>query len=268
VALLALVLTVGAVATAIAVRPKGHKQQGGRPATSKTPPPARHYPRSRRAVPVLMYHVIGQPTGPYPALYVRPAIFAAQMRWLAQHGYRAVTLARLEDAWTGRAALPGRPVVLSFDDGYKGDVRYALPTLRRLGWAGELNLVLTNLDTEGGLSRTDVRRLIGAGWELGAHTINHVDLTTLAAPVVGHEVGGSRKVLREIFHVPVANFAYPSGKFDPVAVRAVRRAGFRGALTVAPGLARRSQRFTMNRVRVDDTMTAAGLGATLGALER
>jgi peptidoglycan/xylan/chitin deacetylase (PgdA/CDA1 family) len=213
-----------------------------------------------------MYHAIDSGGGPYPELHVRPWTFAAQMRWLARHGYDGVTLARVENAWRGGAALPRRPIVVSFDDGYSGDVRSALPVLHRLGWPGELNLVLTNLDTPGGLSRRDVRRLLSAGWELGAHTINHLDLTTLTGGALRHEVGGSREILQRIFRVPVENFAYPSGRFNARVVRAVRRAGFRGALTVAPGLARRSQPFTLARVRVVDTMGAQGLGGTLAAL--
>ena len=46
------------------------------------------------------------------------ARFAAQVAWLAAHGYRAVTLQRVFDSWRGAAQLPAKPIVLSFDDGY------------------------------------------------------------------------------------------------------------------------------------------------------
>jgi peptidoglycan/xylan/chitin deacetylase (PgdA/CDA1 family) len=60
-------------------------------------------------------------------------------------GYHAVTLDRVWQAWHGRARLPSKPVVLSFDDGYGGDFGTAMPVLRRRGWPGVLNLLVANL---------------------------------------------------------------------------------------------------------------------------
>src|SRR5688572_20553453 len=75
---------------------------------------------SDAAVPILMYHQLRTaPDGARQrALYVRPRDFAAQVRALRRAGYTAVTLQRVWDAWHGRATLPRRPVVFSFDDGY------------------------------------------------------------------------------------------------------------------------------------------------------
>ena len=87
-------------------------------------------------VPILMYHVVNAPPpgAPYPGLYVSPQDFAGQVDWLARHGYRAVTLRRVFDYWRGAAGLPPRPVVLSFDDGYRSDYTRALPVLRARRW--------------------------------------------------------------------------------------------------------------------------------------
>ncbi len=87
----------------------------------------------RRPVPVLMYHVIADPprSAPFPDLYVSRSELAAQVRMLAAAGYEAVTLGRVFDAWHGRAKLPPRPIVLSFDDGYRSHVTAARPILPR-----------------------------------------------------------------------------------------------------------------------------------------
>ena len=53
------------------------------------------------------------------------------MDWLEEHGYEAVTLEQVEDAWYHGGTLPPKPVVLSFDDGYRPQFTYALPELRR-----------------------------------------------------------------------------------------------------------------------------------------
>jgi hypothetical protein len=58
------------------------------------------------------------------------------MDWLARHGFEAVTLDLVQDAWYRDGTLPRKPVVISFDDGYRPQFTFALPTLREHGWAG------------------------------------------------------------------------------------------------------------------------------------
>ena len=212
-----------------------------------------HGPSLRTPVPVLMYHVIGHPppNAPYPELFVSRRLFAAQVAGLARAGYHAVTLDRVWRAWHGRAPLPRRPVVLTFDDGYRGDFGAAMPILHRRGWPGVLNLLVANLHRHGwGLKTWMVRRMIANGWEVDSHTLTHPDLTTLSPAQLWHEVHGSRAALRRLFHVPVRFFCYPSGAFDAAVIAAVRRAGYLGATTEIAGLARRSRPYTLARVRV------------------
>lgn len=221
-----------------------------------------------RAVPVLMYHVIAKPPAetPYPDLFVPQPEFAAQMKWLADHGYRAVTLDRVYSYWQGGAALPRKPVVLTFDDGSASIRRNALPVLRKLRWPGVLNLKLDNMRSRGGITPAQIRTLVGAGWELDSHTITHPDLTTLSAVALEHEVGDSRWMIQRQFHVPAHFFCYPSGRYDARVVAAVRAAGYRGATTTRSGLGRRSELFTLARVRVDGGDGAAGLADKVEAV--
>jgi peptidoglycan/xylan/chitin deacetylase (PgdA/CDA1 family) len=221
-----------------------------------------HGPALRTSVPVLMYHVIGTPpaSAPYPELFVSRQLFAAQVAALARAGYHAVTLDRVWRAWHGRAALPPRPIVLSFDDGYHGDFGAAMPILRRRGWAGVLNLLVANLHRHGwGLKTWMVRRMIANGWEVDSHTLTHPDLATLSAARLWREVHGSRVVLRRLFHVPVRFFCYPSGAFDAAVIAAVRRAGYLGATTEIAGLAAPPQPYTLRRVRVNGGEMPAAL---------
>ena len=219
-------------------------------------------------VPILMYHVVAvAPAGaPYPGLYVTPQEFAAQVDLLARRGYRAVTLRQVYDAWRGRAPLPARPVVISFDDGYRSQFANAFPVLRKRGWRGVLNLDLSNVGTEWRLSPALVRRLIRAGWEIDSHTLTHPDLRTLGAAGLRREVAGSRAELRRRFGVPADFFCYPAGHYDARVVAAVRAAGYVGATTVEYGLARPSELFTLDRVRVNGGEGDAGLAAKLNAL--
>ena len=215
------------------------------------PPP--RFRRVRRPVPILMYHAIGRapPGAPFPELFTAPAAFRAQMHALAAAGYQPVTLDRIWRAWHGRDRLPRRPVVLSFDDGYRGDYTFAAPILARRGWPAVLNLVVANLHRTGwGLRRWMVRRMARTGWRVESHTLTHPNLTTLDAGMLRREVGRSRRILRRLFHQRVAFFCYPGGAFDRTVVAAVRRAGYLSAQTELPGLAGPWQRFTLRRVRV------------------
>jgi peptidoglycan/xylan/chitin deacetylase (PgdA/CDA1 family) len=230
-------------------------------AAKPKPAPVRHGAR-RTAVPILMYHLVNTPPAgtAYPELWVPPAAFRAQMRTLAQAGYRGITLDALLDNWQHRIALPPKPLVVSFDDGYGSQVRNAMPILRGLGWPGVLNLEVKNLSIAGGITKAQVRRLIAAGWEIDAHTLTHRDVTTLDAGTMRHEIGGSRAVLRRTFHVPVDGFAYPAGRYDAAAESAVRAAGYRAAVTTDPGLAHMNgDRAALPRIRVNGTDSAAAV---------
>ncbi len=214
-------------------------------------------------VPILEYHVLGAApaSAPYPELYVTRSDFHRQMDWLDERGYEAVTLEAVEDAWHRGGTLPAKPVVLSFDDGYRPQFTYALPELRKHGWPGVLNLKAEGSD----LYISNVEAMIEAGWELAAHTINHHDLTTLGAAELAEEVAGSRKLLRRKYHVPVANFCYPAGQFDETVIAAVKAAGYTGATTEIPGDADRQKPYELSRFEILGSTGVSGLAEDLAS---
>ena len=234
-------------------------------ASAKAPTPTTP---DRRAVPVLMYHVIADPpaSAPFPALYVRREELRAQVRWLAAAGYEAVTLGRVFDAWRGRATLPPRPIVLTFDDGYRSQVTAALPTLAAQHWPGVLNLDLSNLAPSWGVGLRGVRRLIAAGWAVDAHSLTHADLALASGAALTREISGSRREIRRLFGVLPRFFCYPAGRYDAEAIAAVKAAGYEGATTTEPGLASPDEPFTLARIRIDRGDGAAGLARKLAAL--
>jgi peptidoglycan/xylan/chitin deacetylase (PgdA/CDA1 family) len=241
----------------------------GAAARAAEPPPARSEPPGRR-LPILMYHVTeAAPAGtPYPELWVAPDRFAEQMRMLEDAGYHPIAMRDAEDYWAGKRRIPRKPIVLTFDDGYRSHVDVAMPELERRGWPGVLYLEVAALKKPGaeGISRAGVRKLIDAGWELGAHTMTHPDLTTSDAAALTEEVAGSRKLLRRAFGVPVDAFCYPAGKYDEAVIAAVDDAGYASATTVEEGLAGPGDTpFTRHRIRVNGSDSAASLADKLAA---
>jgi peptidoglycan/xylan/chitin deacetylase (PgdA/CDA1 family) len=206
-------------------------------------------------VPILMYHVINPPPAgaPFPGLYVSAGEFAAQMQALARAGYHAITQDQMWAYWKRGAALPeGKPIVVSFDNGYQSQYTNALPVLRRLGWVGNENIQLTGLPpSQGGLSRAQIKGLVAAGWELDTQGISHADLITLDAAQLAEQVAGSRRTIQQRYGVPVNWFCYPSGHYDATVIAAVKAAGFTGSTTVVPGWASpASDPYRLPRLRV------------------
>jgi peptidoglycan/xylan/chitin deacetylase (PgdA/CDA1 family) len=206
-------------------------------------------------VPILMYHVIAAPPAgaPFPGLYVAPEEFAAQMQALKEAGWHAVTMDQVQAYWHRGVPLgAGKPIVLTFDNGYNSQYTQALPVLRRLGWVGVENIQLSGLPpSQGGLGEAQVKGLIAAGWELDTQGFSHADLVTLTAEALHYQVSVARRTLQHRYHVPVNWFCYPSGHYDGTVIAAVRSAGFVGSTTVVPGWASPGEnRFRLPRLRV------------------
>jgi peptidoglycan/xylan/chitin deacetylase (PgdA/CDA1 family) len=216
------------------------------------------------AVPVLMYHVINPPPAgaPYPGLYVPADEFAAQMQALKTAGWHAVTMDQLEAYWTRGVPLgPGKPIVVSFDNGYASQYVNAMPILRKLGWVGDENIQLSGLPpSQGGLTDAQVRGLLAAGWELDTQGISHADLITLDASQLHYQVATARQILRKRYGAPVNWFCYPSGHYNATVIAAVKSAGFVGSTTVIPGWANPSEDpYRLPRLRVLGGPSPTGL---------
>jgi peptidoglycan/xylan/chitin deacetylase (PgdA/CDA1 family) len=212
-------------------------------------------PPGSEPVPILMYHVIAAPPAgaPFPGLYVPAEEFSEQMQALKGAGWHAVTLDQVQAYW--RRGVPlgaGKPIVVSFDNGYQSQYTQALPVLRRLGWVGDENIQLTGLPpSQGGLGAHEIRGLLTAGWELDTQGISHASLITLGPQELHDQVALARETLQKRYHVAVNWFCYPSGLYDPTVEAAVRAAGYTGATTVVPGWAHPEEdRYRLHRLRV------------------
>jgi peptidoglycan/xylan/chitin deacetylase (PgdA/CDA1 family) len=212
--------------------------------------------RSIVQVPILMYHYIQAPPS-YESdrigwgLSTSPADFRQQMDYLDQHGYHPVTLTDLRGYLNGQRPLPDRPVVLTFDDGYADLYTQAFPVLRHHHFRAVAYIVSGFVGRVGqNVSADQVREMDAYGIEIGAHTVNHVDLTT-AGGGLSYEVAGSKTALEALVGHPVLDFCYPSGRFNAQVIQAVQAAGFESATTTQSGATHALvDRFAWSRVRV------------------
>ncbi len=211
-------------------------------------------------VPILMYHAVAHtPARATRALSVAPGAFAEQMALLGERGFTPVSCARLADAWRGGSSLPPRPVVVTFDDGYEGVHRHALPVLDRHGFAATLFAATGWLrgphQAAGALGLMldwgQVRELVKAGVEIGGHSHTHPQLDQLSDARLWFEVAHCRDLLTAELGRPPVSFAYPYGYSSRRVRRVVRSAGFGVSLAVGNALAARGQGpYALRRVTV------------------
>ncbi|MEV7423256.1 polysaccharide deacetylase family protein [Streptomyces sp. NPDC091212] len=197
-----------------------------------------------------MYHAVARRPAPSAyALSVSPEAFADQMELLHGSGFTPVTTARLAAAWRAGEPLPRRPVLITFDDGYEGVHRYALPVLASYSFAATLFVStgwLRGPYDVGGAPDTmldwdQVRELARAGTEIGGHSHTHPQLDQLDGARLGFEAGRCRELLAAELGAAPASFAYPYGYSSRRVRRAVRAAGFAQALAVGNARACRCQ---------------------------
>ncbi|MFF9487238.1 polysaccharide deacetylase family protein [Streptomyces sp. NPDC014676] len=218
-------------------------------------------------VPILMYHAVAaDPNEATRALSVAPEAFAEQMAVLADRGLTPVTTAELAAHWRSGRPLPARPVLVTFDDGYEGVHRHALPVLAGHGFPATLFVSTGWLrgpyDTGGGLDTMldwdQVRELAAAGVEIGGHSHSHPQLDRLDEDRLRSELILCKEIVSDQLGSVPASFAYPYGYSSRRVRRAVRETGYAQALAVGNGLARRAQGpYALRRVTVRRSTSAA-----------
>ena len=180
-------------------------------------------------VPIILYHRID--TSPINSrYYVPPEKFEAQMKLLHDWGYTSITATMLIEAITKGAELPPRPFLLTIDDGNLDNYTNAFPIMQKYGFTGTLYLVGNYVGADGYMSVEQVLEMHNAGWEVGSHSLNHLDLTKIGSDRARDEVIRSKKVLEEMLGIPVLTFAYPFGALNKAAMDYVRTAGYIGAM--------------------------------------
>jgi peptidoglycan/xylan/chitin deacetylase (PgdA/CDA1 family) len=207
-------------------------------------------------VPILMYHYIRElPPNTTDqlgyGLSIAPKLFDQELTYLANSGYDSVTMDDVTSHITRGTPLPGKPIVLTFDDGYADFYTAAWPLLKKHHLNATVYLVVDFLGKPGYMSWQQAQELRDAGVEIGAHTLDHVDLAIQPLAQARRQIDDSRHILQQRLNVPVDTFAYPSGRYTQATVKLVNDAGFTSAVTTNFGARHTAANLlTLARVRV------------------
>lgn len=227
-------------------------------------------------VPILMYHsVTDRPAAQTRALAVRPGDFADQLGHLKDGGFTPLTFADLAAALRyGGSALPERPVVITFDDGYADFHTEALPILDRYGFAATVFVTSGWLDDAGPhaagrpldrmLTWGQTKEAAAHGVEVAGHSHSHPQLDQIGDDALREELSRNKALLEDQIGRPVTTMAYPYGYSSARVRRAVATAGYEAACAVNNALlASRHDRFAVPRLTVGRGTTLAKFQAAV-----
>lgn len=183
-------------------------------------------------VPVLAYHMVSSVPERYS---IFPEEFDEQMRYLTDNGYKAVSLAEMVDGLAGRGQLPAKPVVITFDDGYRDNLTTALPIMEKYGLRGTVFVIASQVGQADYLTWDEIKEMQRRGTEIGSHTVSHAVLTDITLPEREREVRLSKEMIEDQLGTKVEFLAYPFGQFDASMFDILQQAGYRGACTGLAG---------------------------------
>jgi len=222
-----------------------------------------------------MYHMVSEtkPGTKFNGLRVAPSMFEKQLKWLKQNDWQFVTMNELINKNSDELrsnTLPEKTVALTFDDGFEDNYTNAFPLMKKYGAKGTLYLVINRhnndwstkkkahhnsgeLVGEPKLSDEQVQEMLESGvFEIGGHTINHVNLATTNKETKITEMSDSKQQLETQFNTQVSSFAYPFGIYSDEDPIIVAEQGYSNAVLAEGGIETsvKSNLFKIRRVKI------------------
>lgn len=201
-------------------------------------------------VPILTYHAIGNEKG---NLFVTFESFSKQMEYIKRNGYEVITLDELVKNIQSKKRFKRNEVVITFDDGYQDNYKYAYPVLKKFSFPATIFLITDSIGNgKSFLNWDEVRIMSKNGISFGGHTKIHFYLGIVKDYKIAQEqIVGSKEAIEQEIHVPVDYFCYPSGGFNERVKEIVKEAGYKGACTTNRGFVDfNSDVYELKRIKV------------------
>jgi len=199
-------------------------------------------PEGYQIVPVLCYHHFAERCE--SSLCTPMSVFDRQMRFLKEEGYSVITTAELGEFLAFRRGIPKKAVVINLDDGYRSTYDIAYPILKKYGFTATLFIYTAFIGaSRNALTWDQLKAMKADGFEVGSHTVNHVDLSIkldresekeyLAR--VKKELLLSKQILDDNLNQSTQSIAFPYGKFSPAVLKLCEEAGYQLGFSVKTG---------------------------------
>jgi peptidoglycan/xylan/chitin deacetylase (PgdA/CDA1 family) len=223
-----------------------------------------------------MYHKVDRilPGTRYPGNHVLPEAFDEQLAELKRWNYQSITLEQWIAYKEKRAGLPRRPIIITFDDGYRSTYHTAWPILRKHGFSATVFLVSSLIGKTNAwdaderqeplLDVGEIREMQSEGITFGSHTQSHPALTRISLEEAARELQGSRKTLESLLERPVTALCYPFAKQNRIIRGLTRQAGYSAAVIGRGGTNRVwTDQYALRRIKIDTSTTIDELSRKL-----
>lgn len=228
------------------------KQQGDAASAQPMPAAAVTVQEDSRTVMVLNYHKV---VDEHMSLSVPLADFEQHMKWLQEYGYTSITPEDLYEFIVNGRELPEKPVLITFDDGYKDNYTNAYPIMKKYGFKGTIFVVTGFLGVyDNYLTWEQAKELTDNGFSIESHTHNHKSMTEASDDDISKELAKSRDTIKEKLGVEADFIAYPTGTYNLHIAELVKEAGYKGAFTIKyDNASRDSNVYAIERVPIFHT---------------
>ena len=228
------------------------KQQGDAASAQPMPAAAVTVQEDSRTVMVLNYHKV---VDEHMSLSVPLADFEQHMKWLQEYGYTSITPEDLYEFIVNGRELPEKPVLITFDDGYKDNYTNAYPIMKKYGFKGTIFVVTGFLGVyDNYLTWEQAKELTDNGFSIESHTHNHKSMTEASDDDISRELAKSRDTIKEKLGVEADFIAYPTGTYNLHIAELVKEAGYKGAFTIKyDNVSRDSNVYAIERVPIFHT---------------
>lgn len=204
-----------------------------------------------------MYHAVDDISWGLSELFVRPANFEAQMRYLADNGYTPILFGELENSGSYE-----KPVIITFDDGYEDNYRNAYPVLKKYGFKAVVFLIVNNLDTPHYLTKAQIVEMKDM-ISFQSHTLNHPELSKISREELESECVMSKSVIEALTGEPVNVISYPYGLYNGAVINVVSRS-YNYAVTTKTGVyGGTDDNYRICRIRVGRSDTLSSFAAKI-----
>lgn len=193
-------------------------------------------------IPILIYHSIRPHIKGESKLQdeydVTPELFEQELAYIHENNFHPISFAELNAYFEGNSLLPEKPVILTFDDGWKNQYKYAFPLLEKYGIKATFFIYSNPIDHNKAhwMSWDEVRALDRAGMEIGGHSRTHPVLVKMTDNAkLEWEIAGGKKIIEDELGHAIQVFAYPFGSDNPEVQKTVINAGYKMARIIAHG---------------------------------
>lgn len=218
-------------------------------------------------VPILCYHQIRdwKTTDSKTAReYIVPVeAFKAQIKMLADSGYHTISPDQLYDYLVYGAALPSKPILLTFDDTDLDQYTVAFPEMKKYGYQGVFFVMTVSLGRPRYMSREQVKELSDAGNTIGSHTWDHHNVKKYQGTDWVTQIEKPSKQLEAITGKPIQYFAYPFGLWNAPAIPELKQRGIRAAFQLYASRDQQDPLYTIRRIIVPGSWNPATLHARM-----